>query len=94
MNQSDINLHTVYKLLKEYRNTLIIIFAWIIASLLSSDPFNKSLEYLVRFFLYPINLILFNTPFSQTSVPYIFFIFIPLLFVLVFGFIYLISTED
>ncbi|MFX0206383.1 MAG: hypothetical protein ACFFDT_10375 [Candidatus Hodarchaeota archaeon] len=77
-----------------FRNAIIIIFAWIFISEISGYSVFTLLGSIISLFLYPINLLLFNTPFNETDVPEVFIILLPLVTLIVVGFLIIVSTED
>lgn len=82
--------------LNDYRNAIIIVLVWMVASLLSSpeNSFIRTISQVVRFILFPINLFVFHVDFSNAGFSAIYFVLIPLIVVLSVGFLYLISSED
>ena len=89
-------MKSIFHVLNDYRNSIIIVLAWILTSLMSSpeNAFTNTISQLVRFFLYPVNLVLFNTDISNAGFSAIYIILVPLVIILTIGFLYLISTED
>ena len=87
-------MKSFFKVINEYKNSLIIVLSWLIISIISENPFLDTVNQVIRFFLYPINFIIYRTDFSTTTIPQIFFFLIPIFFVFTIGFLYLISTED
>ncbi|MFX0015607.1 MAG: hypothetical protein ACFFB2_11500 [Promethearchaeota archaeon] len=77
-----------------FRNAIIIIFAWILISQISGYSVLNILGSIVSLLFYPINLLLFNTGFNEINVPEVFFLLVPLMILIIVGFLIIISTED
>lgn len=89
-------IRAIFHKINDYRNAIIIVISWIIASELSSreNRLDITVKEVLRFFLYPINLVFFGTNYSDAGFPSIFLILVPFVCVFTFGFLYLISSED
>lgn len=77
-----------------FRNAILMIFTWILISEISGYSVLYLLRSIINLFLYPINLVLFNTPFDTIDVPEVFLILLPLVVLIVIGFLIIVSTED
>jgi len=77
-----------------FRNAIIIIFAWIFISEISGYSVLYLFRSIITLLLYPINLVLFGTPFDEIAVPEVFLILLPLVALIVIGFLIIVSTED
>ena len=81
-------------LLLDFKNTVLVIFVWIIVSEVSGHSVIDLLTSIFRLIIYPINWLLFNTGFEYTGVPEVFILLIPLMLIVSLGFLILISTEN
>ena len=77
-----------------FRNALIIIFVWVFVSEIAGYSVLNIFGSIIGLFLYPVNLLLFNTPFNETNIPEVFIILLPLVTLIVVGFLIIVSTED
>ncbi|MFX0210339.1 MAG: hypothetical protein ACFFDT_30450 [Candidatus Hodarchaeota archaeon] len=77
-----------------FKNAVIVIFAWILISEIAGYSILDLVISIISLMLYPLNLLLFNTGFSDINVPEVFFLLIPLVTLIVVGFLIIISTED
>jgi len=77
-----------------FRNAMITILAWIFISEISGYSVLNLLRSVISLFLYPFNLVLFSTPFDEIDVPEVFLILLPLVTLIVIGFLIIVSTED
>lgn len=77
-----------------FRNAIMIILIWIFISEISGYSVLKIFISIVSLILYPINLLLFNTDFSDINVPEVFFLLVPLVALITVGFLIIVSTED
>ena len=73
-------LSQFYHKIQDYRNAIIIVVVWIISGYLSENPIVDVFNQIFRFFLYPINFVIYRTDFSVTTIPSVFLILIPLFF--------------
>ncbi|MFX0124685.1 MAG: hypothetical protein ACFFAE_13730 [Candidatus Hodarchaeota archaeon] len=77
-----------------FRNAMIIIVTWIFVSEIAGYSVLDLFGSILSLFLYPVNLLLFNTDFSDINVPEVFFILVPLIALITIGFLIIVSTED
>ncbi len=77
-----------------FRNAIIIILAWIVISEIAGYSVLDLLRSIISLFLYPVNLLLFNTSFNDINVPEVFFLLVPLVTLITVGFLIIVSTED
>ena len=68
-------LSQIYHKLQDYRNAIIIALVWIISGYLSENPIFEIFNQIIRFFLYPLNYLLYRTDFSVTTIPSVFLVF-------------------
>ena len=80
--------------INEFKGSLIILISWIFVSEISNNSVITLLNQVLRFFLYPLNLLIYGTDFSKTTIPSSFFILVPLFFIFLIGFLIIISTEN
>ena len=87
-------LKSIPDLLLDFRNSILVIIIWIIISEISGNSVFYIITSIFRLIIYPINWFLFRTSFELTEIPEVFLLFIPLMLVILLGFLTLISTED
>ncbi len=94
-------LRNVLDLIIEYKSAIIIIIAWIlvseVANYINPDEYYTLSELLGSIFMilmYLILLLFFNTGFNELNVSQVFLLLIPLVLLIVSGFLIIITTED
>ena len=82
------------ELIKEFKGSIITIIAWLVIAELAGYSFISILWSAIKLIIYPLNLLLFNLSFRATNIPEIFILLVPLVILVLVGFLIIISTED
>ena len=78
----------------EFKALIVVVVVWIIIAEFAGYSAFNLIRALFRLIIYPFNLIVFGMEFTEANVPQIFIIFMPLVFLMLIGFLIIVSTED
>ncbi|MFX0183607.1 MAG: hypothetical protein ACFE95_11045 [Candidatus Hodarchaeota archaeon] len=81
-------------LIIEFKGAIIVIAVWLIIGDIAGYSIVTLIISIVKLIFYPLLLLFFNTGFSAINVPEIFILMVPLVILMVVGFLTIIATED
>ena len=87
-------LSEIKEFIIEQRGSLIILLTFVIVSELSGNSVLTIIYTLLKFFTFPITVMIFGYSYSRLAIPEVFFLLLPLTFIFITGFIYTIVSEE
>jgi len=81
-------------LIREFKGSIIVIIIWLIVAQIAGYSIIILISSIIKLMLYPLSLLIFNTSFDAINVPEVFIIMIPLVILMIAGFLTIIATED
>jgi hypothetical protein len=81
-------------LIREFKGAIIVIIIWLIVAQIAGYSIVTIIISIIKLLLYPLNLVLFSTSFSAINVPEVFILMVPLVILVIAGFLTIIATED
>ena len=87
-------LKNLLDLIIDFKAGIIVIITWLVVAQVSGYSLTSIIWDIIKLILYPINLLLFNTPYRSIDVPEVFILLVPLVVLTTVGFLIIISTED